>query len=89
MLSRRSANHVIHDSDVSKRVIMQILILFLALLQGLYHEASQQLTREDIKKQSAEIVAANTKNEDLVPLFGTTFRTKKRFGIRSGKMNKK
>nr|XP_008190919.2 PREDICTED: uncharacterized protein LOC662435 [Tribolium castaneum] len=44
-----------------------------SLLEGLYVEASEQLTREDIKKQSQEIVAANTKNEDLVPLIVVPF----------------
>ncbi|XP_044270461.1 hyaluronan-mediated motility receptor-like [Tribolium madens] len=44
-----------------------------SLLEGIYVEASEQLTREDIKKQSQEIVAANTKNEDLVPLIVVPF----------------
>ncbi|KAH0822538.1 hypothetical protein GEV33_000253 [Tenebrio molitor] len=36
-----------------------------SLLEGFTAEVSHLLTREDIKKQSAEIVAANNKDEDM------------------------
>jgi hypothetical protein len=42
--------------------------LYSALLEGFTAEVSHLLTREDIKKQSAEIVAANNKDEDMVPM---------------------
>ncbi|EFA00628.1 uncharacterized protein LOC663840 [Tribolium castaneum] len=41
-------------------------------------EVSHLLTREDIKKQSAEIVAAHNKEEDLVPIFQVK-RKKRKF----------
>jgi hypothetical protein len=51
--------------------------LYSALLEGFTAEVSHLLTREDIKKQSAEIVAANNKDEDMVPMFKSKKKKRK------------
>lgn len=53
-------------------------LLISALLEGLELEVSHVPTRDDIKRQSQQIVDLNSKNDDLVPLF-TPKRKKLKF----------
>ncbi|KAJ3662859.1 hypothetical protein Zmor_007198 [Zophobas morio] len=59
-----------------------------SLLQGLYTEATTQLTREDIKKQSKELVGANTRNEDMVPVFIVPTKSRLLIAMKKSKSKK-
>lgn len=72
--SDRIVEKISNTCNFRKMYFLNFIIFFLALLQGLYVETTHQLTREDIKKQSSEIVEANSRNEDLIPLIVVPFR---------------